>query len=57
MNRLANVYPNRQQLSDYFESLYPDVEGKPNTRAKNIRSELHRLFEHERGQTPCGFIS
>jgi len=50
MNRLANVYPNRQQLSDYFESLYPDVEGKPNTRAKNIRSELHRLFEHGRGQ-------
>ena len=50
MDHLASVYPTRQQLNVYFESLYPDTEGKPNTRAKNIRGELFQLFEHGRGQ-------
>jgi phage/plasmid-like protein (TIGR03299 family) len=46
INRLANHYPNPGQLSTYFQELYPDPEdGKDNTRAINVRQELHRLFE------------
>jgi hypothetical protein len=46
INRLASHYPTQTQLSAYFKDLYPDPEeGKDNTRAVNIRQELHRLFE------------
>ncbi len=50
INRLANHYPNRSQLEIYFASLYPDVPDAKNQRAKNVRNELFRLFEHGRGQ-------
>lgn len=50
INHLANHYPNRQQLKDYFASLYPDKPDTKNQRAKNVREELFRLFEHGRGQ-------
>lgn len=47
INRLASHYPTQAQLSAYFKELYPDPEeGKDNTRAVNVRQELHRLFEH-----------
>lgn len=46
INRLASYYPNEAQLAAYFKEIYPDPdEGKDNTRAANIRQELHRLFE------------
>ena len=46
INRLASYYPSQAQLSAYFKEIYPDPEeGKDNTRAVNIRQELHRLFE------------
>jgi len=46
INRLASYYPTPSQLSTYFKEIYPDPEeGKDNTRATNIRQELHRLFE------------
>lgn len=45
INRLASHYPTQAQLSTYFKELYPDPEeGKDNTRAVNVRQELHRLF-------------
>lgn len=46
INRLASHYPTQDQLAAYFNEVYPDPEeGKDNTRATNIRQELHRLFE------------
>ena len=46
INRLASYYPTPAQLSDYFRQLYPDPpEDKNNSRAENVRGELHRLFE------------
>lgn len=46
IDKLASHYPTAEQLKRFFESLYPDPEeDKNNTRAKNIREELHRLFE------------
>jgi phage/plasmid-like protein (TIGR03299 family) len=45
IDRLASVYPTQAQLTAYFKALYPDEEGKDNTRAEGIRAELHRLFE------------
>jgi phage/plasmid-like protein (TIGR03299 family) len=46
IDQLASHYPNQEQLKQFFENLYPDPEeGKDNTRAKNVREELHRLFE------------
>ena len=50
INHLANHYPSQQQLSIYFESLYPDRENQNNGRAKNIRAELQRLYEDGVGQ-------
>jgi phage/plasmid-like protein (TIGR03299 family) len=50
INRLANFYPSRQQLEDYFYSLYPDSDDANRLRARNIRRELFRLFEYGRGQ-------
>jgi phage/plasmid-like protein (TIGR03299 family) len=46
INRLASYYPTSDQLESYFKHIYPDPEeDKDNTRAVNIRQELHRLFE------------
>ena len=45
INFLANKYPTAEQLQRYFEALYPDPEEASNTRAKNIRANLTRLFE------------
>ena len=46
INRLASYYPTQDQLAGYFKAIYPDPEeGKDNTRAVNVRTELHRLFE------------
>lgn len=50
INRLANHYPSRQQLEQYFANLYPDGPYAKNRRAENVRSELLRLFENGRGQ-------
>lgn len=50
MNVLANYYPNRKKIEDYFESLYPNIPDARNTRSENVRKELMHLFEHGRGQ-------
>lgn len=50
INHLANHYPSREQLTAYFERLYPDSPDSKNKRAENVRSELFRLFEEGRGQ-------
>lgn len=50
IDRLASHQPNRQQLENYFATLYPDVPDAKNQRAKNVRDELFNLFEHGRGQ-------
>lgn len=50
INQLAFHYPSREQLSGYFEQLYPDHPESKNKRAENVRSELFRLFEEGRGQ-------
>ena len=42
---LANHYPTPEQLLEYFLSLYPDPEGARNTRARNVRETLTRIFE------------
>lgn len=50
INQLAGIYPNRQQLNQYFESLYPDSDQGKTRRAENVRAELFRLFENGMGQ-------
>lgn len=46
IDRMASTFVSEAQLSAYFKELYPDPEGgKDNSRAQNIRGELHRLFE------------
>lgn len=50
IDRLASHYPSRDQLEVYFQTLYPDHPEAKNQRAKNVRTELFRLFEHGRGQ-------
>ncbi len=50
IDRLATIYPTRQQLTDYYESLYPDRDDRNNRRAQNVRAELMRLFTEGRGQ-------
>ncbi|HEV7281406.1 MAG TPA: DUF932 domain-containing protein [Pirellulaceae bacterium] len=47
---LARYYPTTGQLQEFFRQLYPDQEDSANSRAKNIRGELMRLFEEGRGQ-------
>jgi phage/plasmid-like protein (TIGR03299 family) len=50
IDHLASHYPSSTQLAAYFKALYPDPEeGKVNTRATNIRTELNRLFEEGTG--------
>lgn len=50
IDRLANHYPSRKQLEEYFAALYPDRPDTRNRRAQNVRKELFRLFEEGRGQ-------
>lgn len=50
INRLASYHPSREQLQEYFESLYPDRRETPSARTRNIRSTLLQLFESGRGQ-------
>ncbi len=46
INRLASHYPTGAEVAAYFREICPDPpEGKANTRAENVRDELHRLFE------------
>jgi len=46
INQLVNPYSTQAQLAAYFKEIYSDPEdSKDNTRATNIRQELHRLFE------------
>lgn len=46
IDNLASHYPSQEQLKQFFAALYPDPEeGKDNARAKNVREELHQLFE------------
>jgi phage/plasmid-like protein (TIGR03299 family) len=50
IDQLASHYPTRKQLTEYFESLYPDRDDRKNRRAQNVRAELTRLFTEGRGQ-------
>jgi phage/plasmid-like protein (TIGR03299 family) len=46
IDRMASHYPSQEQLKYFFEALYPNPEEeRNNTRAKNVREELHQLFE------------
>jgi phage/plasmid-like protein (TIGR03299 family) len=51
---LAGYLPNRDQLSEFFGTLYPDPEGGNSTRAENVRAELFRLFDEGIGQDILG---
>lgn len=46
IERLARHYPSPRQLEEYFQQVYPDSPAGPSTRARNIRDEFLRLFEH-----------
>ncbi len=50
INRLASYHPTRQQLDQYFRSIYPDREESENHRSRKTRADLFRLFEFGRGQ-------
>lgn len=50
INRLAQHYPSRKQLDNYFAALYPETPDTKNQRVKNIRKNLEYLFENGRGQ-------
>ena len=50
VNQLANYSPTRQELTTYFQLLYPDPLMGSKSRAENVRNELFRLFEEGRGQ-------
>lgn len=50
INQLASHYPSREQLTRYFEQLYPDSDHGKTRRAENVRTELFRLFESGMGQ-------
>lgn len=54
VNQLANYSPTRQELTTYFQSLYPDPILGSKSRAENVRNELFRLFEEGRGQDMQG---
>jgi len=45
INFLAEHYPSKPQIEDYFKRLYPDPPNGDNSRTNNIRQELMRLFE------------
>jgi phage/plasmid-like protein (TIGR03299 family) len=54
INLLPNHYPTSAQLTRYFESIYPDPAEGSNSRARNAREELFRLFERGRGNDRPG---
>jgi hypothetical protein len=54
INVLANHYPTSAQLTRYFETLYPDPAEGSNSRARNAREQLFRLFERGRGNDVPG---
>lgn len=45
IQRLARHYPSLRQLEEFFKLVYPDSPDGESTRTKNVRQELHRLFE------------
>ena len=47
---LAGFHPSEEQLTTYFETLYPDPANSENRRAKNIRQKMLELFEKGIGQ-------
>jgi phage/plasmid-like protein (TIGR03299 family) len=47
---LASHAPNSVELDAFFRALVPDPIDADPTRARNIRAELHRLFEEGMGQ-------
>lgn len=49
-DHLARHQPSPAQIANYFLALYPDPSDGSNSRSRNIRDELARLFEHGRGQ-------
>jgi phage/plasmid-like protein (TIGR03299 family) len=50
INQLADHYPSRRQLENYFKALYPDSDEMKSRRAQNVRSKLFKLFEYGMGQ-------
>jgi hypothetical protein len=47
---LAGCYPTRDQLQQYFSTLYPDPVDGISARSENVRAELFRLFGEGIGQ-------
>jgi len=47
---LAGHHPTAAQLARYFEALYPDPAEGSNSRARNVRDSLYKLFERGKGQ-------
>ena len=47
---LAGYYPTKQQIGAYFRELVPNPKDGNQTRARNIRKHLWKLFENGRGQ-------
>ena len=45
IDRLATYYPSGEELDNYFAAVAPNPPAGESTRAKNVRQELHRLFE------------
>jgi phage/plasmid-like protein (TIGR03299 family) len=54
IDHLANCLPTRDQLQQFFSTLYPDPIDGNNTRAENVRAELFRLFDQGIGQNIPG---
>jgi len=54
MNRLAAHSPSSRQLEEYFKQVYPDGPAGESSRSRNIRSQLHRLFEEGIGHDVQG---
>lgn len=50
VNQLAKYEPKKVELTDYFQTLFPDPLEGSKTRAENTRRELFRLFEEGKGQ-------
>lgn len=50
VNQLAKYEPKKEELTDFFQALFPDPLEGSKTRAENTRRELFRLFEEGKGQ-------
>ena len=50
IDHLAGFYPTRDQVHQFFTTLYPDPVQGNKTRAENVRTELFRLFDEGIGQ-------